>query len=171
MTGPAERDVEAACLLTLEGSLDLREMPDLGTYSVKVIDSALSALVKRHGAAAAPLLHAMVERANTKTARTAARRALEESEAKLKRVKYWDREFSTVVEPMAKQLEKLHTVLANDMGKAAAHLARVVHTLTQYADIHPTSGQEPTGGSMAPESTPGSSPSASGSAAANEVAS
>jgi hypothetical protein len=76
MTEPAERDVEAACLLTLEGSLDPREMPDLGTYSVKVIDGALSVLVKRHGAAAAPLLHAMVERANTKTARTAARRAL-----------------------------------------------------------------------------------------------
>jgi hypothetical protein len=104
-------------------------------------------------------------------AATRARRALEESEAKLKRVKYWDREFSTVVEPMAKQLEKLHTVLANDMGKAAAHLARVVHTLSQYADIHPTSGQEPTGGSTAPASTPGSSPSAPGSAAANEVAS
>jgi hypothetical protein len=76
MTSSAERDAEAACLLTLEGSLDPRELPDLSAYSVKVIDGALGALVKRHGAAAASLLHAMVERANTKTARTAARRAL-----------------------------------------------------------------------------------------------
>src|SRR5262249_22540062 len=76
MTRPAEQDAEARCLLTLEGALDPRELPDLGAYSVKVIDGALGALVKRHGAAAAPLLHAMVDRANTKTARTAARRAL-----------------------------------------------------------------------------------------------
>jgi hypothetical protein len=71
-----------------------------------------------------------------------ARRALEDSETKLRRVKYWDREFSTLVEPMAKQLEKLHTVLANDMGKAAAQLSRVVQTLTQYADIHPSDVQD-----------------------------
>jgi hypothetical protein len=77
---------------------------------------------------------------------TRARRSLEESETKLKRVKYWDREFSTVVEPMAKQLEKLHTVLANDMGKAVAHLAKIIHTLSQYADIHPTAGQDQNAG-------------------------
>lgn len=96
-----------------------------------------------------------------------ARRALEESETKLKRVKYWDREFSTLVEPLAKQLEKLHTVLANDMGKAAAHLSRMVHTLGRYADIQPTPGQEGAGSAGAASSTP--SPSAPPSSPANEV--
>ncbi len=98
---------------------------------------------------------------------TRARRKLEEAETKLKRVKYWDREFSTVVEPMAKQLEKLHTVLANDMGKAAAHLARVIHTLSRYADIQAGGAQgqdDPTGG-PAPGTGPGSAPSG----AASEV--
>ena len=68
---------------------------------------------------------------------TRARRRHEEAEHKLKRLKYWDREFATVVEPLAKQLEKLHTVLSNDMGKAAAHLARVVSMLDAYADVAP----------------------------------
>ena len=76
MTRSTEHDAEAACLLALEAALDPRQLPDLSAYSVKVIDGALGVLVKRHGAAAAPLLHAMVERAHTKTVRTAARRAL-----------------------------------------------------------------------------------------------
>lgn len=76
MTSPADRDAEAACLLSLEGLLDARELPDLGAYSVKVIDGALQALVKRQGADAGPLLRAMVDRATSKAARKAARRAL-----------------------------------------------------------------------------------------------
>jgi hypothetical protein len=100
-------------------------------------------------------------------AATRARRSLEESETMLKRVKYWDREFSTVVEPMAKQLEKLHTVLANDMGKAAAHLASLIHTLGRYADIQPTPGQDAPSGATSPASAP--SDSTSPSAAGNEV--
>src|SRR5438045_9526834 len=38
-----------------------------------------------------------------------ARAALEEAEAKLKLLKYWKREFDSRVEPLVKQLEKLHT--------------------------------------------------------------
>ena len=76
MTSAAERDAEAACLLSLEDSLDARTLPDLGGYSIKVIDGALHTLVKRHGAAAGSLLHALVDRATSKNARTAARRAL-----------------------------------------------------------------------------------------------
>src|SRR5947208_7463376 len=41
-----------------------------------------------------------------------AKRALEEAEAKLKLLKYWNREFDSRVEPLVKQLEKLHTFLA-----------------------------------------------------------
>ena len=66
---------------------------------------------------------------------TRAKRTVEEAEHKLKRLKYWDREFATVVEPLAKQLEKLHTVLSSDLGKASAYLSRVVAQLGAYADV------------------------------------
>src|SRR6266849_1526853 len=49
-----------------------------------------------------------------------ARRALDEAEAKLKLLKYWNREFDGRVQPLVKQLEKLHTLLANDMLQANA---------------------------------------------------
>ena len=66
-----------------------------------------------------------------------ARRALEEAEAKLKRVKLWNREFDSRVQPLAKQLEKLHTVLSLDMMQAAAYLNEAANTLAAYADIAP----------------------------------
>jgi hypothetical protein len=67
------------------------------------------------------------------------KRALEEAEAKLKLLKQWNREFDSRVEPLAKQLEKLHSVLANDMMKATACLAQVIKTLAAYANVTPPS--------------------------------
>jgi hypothetical protein len=67
-----------------------------------------------------------------------ARRALDEAEAKLKRVKWWNREFDSRVQPMAKQLDKLHTVLSHDMMQAAAYLTEAINTLSDYAGIAPT---------------------------------
>src|ERR1043166_2723133 len=51
-----------------------------------------------------------------------AKRALEEAELKLKIVKKWNREYDGAVQPLLKQTEKLHSVLANDMAKAVAYL-------------------------------------------------
>ncbi len=87
------------------------------------------------------------ETAAEQLAVTRAKRQVEEAEHKLKRLKYWDREFATVVEPLAKQLEKLHTVLSSDLGKASAYLARVVAQLGAYADVLPSG---PSGLSPAP---------------------
>src|ERR1051325_9781522 len=67
-----------------------------------------------------------------------AKRALEEAEAKLKQLKQWNREFDSRVEPLVKQLEKLHTVLANDMLLAGAYLAQAIQTLAAYADLTPS---------------------------------
>jgi len=64
-----------------------------------------------------------------------AKRALTEAEEKLKRVKQWNREFDSRIEPMAKQLDQLRTVLTTDMPKAVAHLDRVVKTLVAYTDM------------------------------------
>jgi len=66
-----------------------------------------------------------------------ARRAREEAEAKLKNLKRWHREFDSRVEPLVKQLEKLHTLLANDMLQANAYLAQVTDTLAAYAEVAP----------------------------------
>lgn len=73
-----------------------------------------------------------------------ARRALDEAEAKLKKLKHWNRDFDSQVEPLAKQLDKLHTVLSHDMVNAAAHLSQVVTTLSAYADMHPGASPTPT---------------------------
>ncbi len=66
------------------------------------------------------------------------KRAYEDAEDKLKLVKKWDRDFDGRVEPLVKQMEKLHTVLANDMVQALAFLTRAIQAITAYAEIRPT---------------------------------
>ena len=68
-----------------------------------------------------------------------AKRALEEAEAKLKVLKYWNREFDSRVEPLVKQLEKLHTFLSSDLVQANAYLAQAIDTLAAYAEVAPPS--------------------------------
>ena len=63
-----------------------------------------------------------------------ARRALDEADLKIRVLKRWRRDFEGTVQPLVKQMEKLHTVLSNDMPKATAYLAQVVKTLASYAD-------------------------------------
>ncbi|MEW6161170.1 MAG: hypothetical protein AB1813_27385 [Verrucomicrobiota bacterium] len=105
-----------------------------------------------------------------------ARRALEEAEGKLQLLKKWHREFDSRVEPLLKQLEKLHTILSNDMPKAAAYLAQAAKTLSDYAGSPPPSHiadstrtrstEDETAaaaGSPAPTANAGSEPSPSGS--------
>ena len=63
-----------------------------------------------------------------------AKRALDEAEAKLRTIKLWSRDFDSRVDPLVKQLEKLHTFLAHDMLRATAHLAALLKTLDAYAN-------------------------------------
>lgn len=72
-----------------------------------------------------------------------ARRNLDEAENKLKRVKHWNREFDSRVDPLVKQLEKLHSVLAVDMLKATNLLGQVITTLQAYAEVFPGAGNAP----------------------------
>lgn len=65
-----------------------------------------------------------------------AKRACDAAEEKLKCVKQWSRKFDTLVEPLLRQMEGLHTVLANDLPKAIALLANTVRTLSDYADLN-----------------------------------
>jgi hypothetical protein len=78
-----------------------------------------------------------------------ARRALAEAEEKLTLIKHWTREFDNRTQPMTRQLEKLHTVLSNDMTQALAFLTRAIDTLEEYARMgsHPgTSDHAESGG-------------------------
>ena len=95
-----------------------------------------------------------------------AKRARDDAEAKLKTVKHWNREFDGRVQPLVKQMEKLHTILANDLTQAVVYLAQAVRTLDAYAGIKPqsasaepgqTGGQAPAEGANVPaesETTP-----------------
>lgn len=62
-----------------------------------------------------------------------AQRALEDAQNKLMLVKVWDREYENRVQPLAKQLDKLQTVLSNDLSKAVVYLAEITRTLDEYA--------------------------------------
>ena len=61
------------------------------------------------------------------------RRLLDEAQTKLLTLKRWLREFDSAAQPLLKQMEKLHTVLANDMIKAVAYLGQAIETLDAYA--------------------------------------
>jgi predicted ATPase len=76
-----------------------------------------------------------------------AKRALDEADAKLRVVKQWNRVFDNRVDPLVKQMEKLQTVLANDMVKAVAFLTQTIQTLDAYAGVLPptAAGAAPTG--------------------------
>ena len=79
------------------------------------------------------------------------KRAFHEAEDKLRVIRKWNRDFDNRVEPLLKQMEKLHTVLAHDMVRAIAYLAQAINTLHAYAGIAP------------PTAAPASAPPPSGS--------
>lgn len=69
-----------------------------------------------------------------------AKRALDAAQEKLKRLKQWNRDFASRVEPLVKQMDKLHTLLSNDMLVAVAHLGELIKMLEAYADMTPDYG-------------------------------
>jgi len=66
-----------------------------------------------------------------------AKRALDEADGKLRVLKQWNRVFDNRVDPLVKQMEKLHSVLAHDMVQAIAYLAQAIETLDKYAEVAP----------------------------------
>jgi hypothetical protein len=85
------------------------------------------------------------------------KRALDEADAKLRVLKQWNRVFGNRVDPLVKQMEKLHTVLSNDMVQAVAFLTQAIQTLDAYAEVAPppAASPAPAGGKGA---EPGSQP-------------
>ncbi len=65
---------------------------------------------------------------------TKARAALHEAEEKLRRVKYWDRNFDLAVDPVARRLGGLRSRLDQDLPRAVALLADAQRALDAYAE-------------------------------------
>ncbi len=76
MTSPAPPDAQAACLLALERALAEDRLPELAECPPAVLDAALRELVRQRGAAAAPVLRALAERAPARDLRKTARLAI-----------------------------------------------------------------------------------------------
>jgi len=66
---------------------------------------------------------------------TKARRAQEAAQEKLRVIKRWDRDFENETAPLARQLEKLQTVLTEDLAGALAYLSQALGSLEAYAGL------------------------------------
>jgi hypothetical protein len=62
-----------------------------------------------------------------------AKEAVAQADLKLRILRKWNRDFESRVQPMVKQMEKLHMVLSNDMVKAVTYLNQAINTLSAYA--------------------------------------
>lgn len=76
-----------------------------------------------------------------------ARQALREAEEKLRRVKFWARNYDLTVDPLAKQLGGLRSHLEQELPKAIADLANRQRALDAYSEKglprEPEAGGEP----------------------------
>ena len=64
-----------------------------------------------------------------------AKEAVAQADLKLRILRKWTREFEGRVQPMVKQMEKLHMVLSNDMVKAVNYLTQAISSLAAYAEL------------------------------------
>lgn len=91
-----------------------------------------------------------------------AKTALGNADQKIRVIKKWEREFEGRVQPLIKQIEKLHTVLSNDMVKAVTYLTQAISTLAAYnekasqapAQAPPSSGASPAAAAGPTEEAP-----------------
>jgi len=74
-----------------------------------------------------------------------ARRALEEAQGKLERVRRWSREFDNRVEPLARHADRLRHTLTVDMARAVASLNQAIDALHAYAGVQPARPASPPG--------------------------
>lgn len=77
-----------------------------------------------------------------------AKRAVEEAEEKLRKIKRWSMDFDRQVGPLLKQLDALHTVFAQDLAQGVRRLEELDRALAAYAET----------GSVAPSLRPAEVP-------------
>lgn len=66
-----------------------------------------------------------------------AKRAVEEGQEKLRRVKQWSQNYESASDPILKQLEGMRQLVDMDMPKAIAFLVNLQRTLAAYAESPP----------------------------------
>jgi hypothetical protein len=66
-----------------------------------------------------------------------AKRALEEAQGRLRRVKQWAQNFDNAADPIVKRMESIRQYLDVDMPKAIAYLVNLQRTLAAYAEGPP----------------------------------
>jgi hypothetical protein len=98
-----------------------------------------------------------------------AKHSFDEAEDKLRVIKKWNRDYDHRVEPLLKQMEKLHSVLGHEMTLAIAYLTHAIDALHAYAEV-PVPADAPAtnpaaAASASPDATP-AGPAAAGPAAA-----
>ena len=72
-----------------------------------------------------------------KNAVAKAKRALEEAQDKVRRVKQWAQNFDNAADPIVKRMESVRQYLDVDMPKAIAYLVNLQRTLAAYAEGPP----------------------------------
>jgi chromosome segregation ATPase len=72
-----------------------------------------------------------------------AKRACQEAEEKMRKLKFWFRHYDSRVEPVAKQVDKLRDVLDQHMREAVHSLTRTTKSLSEYAELRPPSSAQP----------------------------
>lgn len=90
-----------------------------------------------------------------------AERAFHEAEDKLIGIKKWARDFDSRALPLARQLQKLETLLSNDLPAAAIFLAQTIRALDAYAAVSPLAPADaaaPASGSAPAEPAPPPAP-------------
>jgi hypothetical protein len=74
------------------------------------------------------------------------------AEVKLRTLKQWNKNFDAQVQPLVKQMEKIHMVLSYDLTQAVALLAQTASTLEAYTEIKLPTGEVTTPSVSAPAS-------------------
>ena len=64
-----------------------------------------------------------------------ARRALEEAEGKLAKVKAWTRDYDAQADPLAKRLESIRFVLDQELPRGVTYLSQAQRTLEGYTEM------------------------------------
>ena len=83
-----------------------------------------------------------------------AKRACEEADAKVRLIKGWDRNFENQTQPLARQMEKLHSILADELENAVGSLTKTLNALNAYTGMVPPSSIGSVTGESGPQKTP-----------------
>lgn len=84
-----------------------------------------------------------------------AKRSVDQAEQKVRTVRDWSRRFESVVLPVSKKVDKLSSILDNDMTNAIRFLNGAIEALSAYAEVGMTGPKTADAPSSSKETSPG----------------